>query len=103
MESFKNVTVVPQANVYFDGQVTSRKLVLSDGSVKTLGIMMPGDYTFGTSQNELMEIIAGKLQVLLPGEEQWQEIEGGMSFKVPADSEFQVKVETLTDYCCSYS
>lgn len=103
MEPFKNVTLIPQANVYFDGQVSSRKIILADGSEKTLGIMMPGEYTFGTSQDELMEIIAGKLQVLLPGEKNWQTIEAGMSFSIPADNKFQVKVESFTDYCCSYS
>jgi len=103
MESFKNVTLIPKANVYFDGQVSSRKIILADGSEKTLGIMMPGEYTFGTSQDELMEIMTGTLQVLLPGENEWQTIESGMSFSIPAGKEFKVKVESFTDYCCSYS
>ena len=29
--------------------------------IKTLGIMMPGEYTFGTNEAELMEIIAGEV------------------------------------------
>ena len=35
MSEFLNVTIAKQANVYFDGQVTSRKLTFADGSVKT--------------------------------------------------------------------
>ena len=47
MSEFKNVTIVKKANIYFDGKVTSRTVVFSDGSKKTLGIMLPGDYEAG--------------------------------------------------------
>ena len=66
MSSFENVTVIKEANIYFDGKVTSRVVNFADGSKKTLGIMMPGDYEFGTDDNELMEIQAGEMDVLLP-------------------------------------
>ncbi|HEY9016990.1 pyrimidine/purine nucleoside phosphorylase [Thiomicrospira sp.] len=100
--NFENVTVVKQANIYFDGKVTSRVVKFNDGSRKTLGIMMPGDYEFGTDENELMEIMAGEVEILLPGETQWQTIKGGESFKVPANAKFGIKVKSVTDYCCTY-
>lgn len=100
--NFENVTVVKQANIYFDGKVTSRVVKFNDGSRKTLGIMMPGDYEFGTDENELMEIMAGEVDILLPGETQWQTIKGGESFKVPANAKFGIKVKSVTDYCCTY-
>ena len=102
MSEFHNVTVTKAANIYFDGKVTSRTLTFADGSTKTLGIMMPGDYEFGTADKELMEILSGKLEVLLPGSDEWQVITGGESFGVPANAKFSLKVITLTDYCCSY-
>ncbi len=102
MSEFTNVTVVREANVYFDGKVTSRAVVFADGSKKTLGIMVPGDYEFGTADKEIMEILAGSLDVLLPGESSWQSFVGGQSFEVPAQSKFQLKVKDLVDYCCSY-
>lgn len=102
MTELKNVTLTKAANVYFDGKVTSRKVTLSDGSVKTLGIMMPGEYTFATDQKELMEILAGDIEILLPNESEWQHISGGQSFNVNGNAKFDVKVKTLTDYCCSY-
>ena len=102
MSEFKNVTVVKKANVYFDGKVTSRTVIFSDGTKKTLGIMLPGDYEFGTEEKELMEIIAGDLQVLLPGEKEWKIIRGGDSFEVTARSKFKLVVKDTTDYCCSY-
>lgn len=102
MSEFNNVTVVKKANVYFGGNVSSRTIRFADGSLKTLGFMLPGEYTFNTGDKELMEIIDGDLDVLLPGTDQWQKITGGQSFDVPANSAFTVKVNTPADYCCSF-
>ena len=102
MSEFKNVTVVKKANVYFDGKVTSRTILFSDGSKKTLGIMLPGEYEFGTDDKELMELLAGNLEVLLPGAEGWKTVKEGESFEVPAKSKFSLRVKSITDYCCSY-
>jgi hypothetical protein len=82
--------------------VTSRTVRFPDGSEKTLGIMQPGEYEFGTGAAEVMEIMAGDLEVLLPGETQWRRVQDGDSFEVPAQSRFALKVTTLTDYCCSF-
>jgi len=102
MSEFNNVTVVKEANVYFNGGVTSRTIVFPDGSKKTLGIMMPGEYSFNTGVAELMEILAGQLTVLLPGSSEWVAVKGGEAFEVPANASFQLKVTVLTDYCCSF-
>ncbi len=102
MSQLDNVTVVKKANVYFDGKVTSRTVILEDGEKKTLGIMMPGEYEFGTDKKEFMEIIAGSLEVKLPGETEWFTVTAGESFVVTANSKFQLVVKELTDYCCSY-
>lgn len=102
MSEFKNVTVTREANVYFDGKVTSRKVTFEDGSYKTLGIMMPGEYTFGTEKAELMEILAGELSYCLKGESEWHDIKAGDDFNVPANSSFDIKILSLVDYCCSY-
>jgi uncharacterized protein YaiE (UPF0345 family) len=98
----KNVTVARDANVYFDGRVTSRTIFMSDGSRKTLGVMLPGDYEFGTELAEEMDISSGHLEVCLPGSEVWQVISESTIFHVPANSKFQVKVHSITNYCCSY-
>lgn len=102
MSQFDNVSIVKKANVYFDGKVTSRTVIFSDGSKKTLGVMMPGEYEFSTLKKENMEIMAGELEVLLPGMNEWQQIKEGESFDVPANSKFSLKIKTLTDYCCSF-
>jgi uncharacterized protein YaiE (UPF0345 family) len=101
-ESFENVTLVKKANVYFDGRVTSRTVLFADGTRKTLGIMMPGEYEFSTDAKELMEILGGELKVLLPGQEEWQVFKAGESFEVAASSSFKLQVDVVADYCCSY-
>lgn len=99
---FKNVTVVKKANVYFGGNVTSRTVLFADGTRKTLGIMMPGDYEFGTDSAELMEMLGGEMDVLLPNAKDWITVKEGNSFNVPAKSKFKLKVKSVADYCCSY-
>ncbi|EFM11737.1 protein of unknown function DUF1255 [Paenibacillus curdlanolyticus YK9] len=102
MSQFQGVSVVKKANVYFDGKVTSRAVVFEDGTTKTLGIMLPGDYEFGTDTKEIMEIQAGDLKVLLPGETEWVHIQGEGEFVVPANAKFKLQVSAVTDYICSY-
>lgn len=102
MSEFSNVTVTKKANIYFDGKVTSRAVTFDDGSLKTLGIMLPGEYEFGTEKAEVMEIMAGEMTVQLPGSDEWVAIKGGQSFDVPGQSKFKLKVTTVVDYCCSY-
>lgn len=103
MKTFTNVDVDAHANFYFEGQVTSRTLTLANGEKKTLGIMLPGNYRFDTAQKELMEIQAGKIEVLLPEQTEWLALESGGEFEVPANAAFDIKVLEPTDYCCSYT
>lgn len=98
---FENVTVEKKANVYFDGKVTSRTVLFADGTKKTLGIMLPGEYEFSTSQREEMDFSAGKLEYQLQGQD-WKSIDGEGVFIVPANETFRLKVHAVADYCCSY-
>ncbi len=102
MSEFTNVTVIREANIYFNGQVTSRTVVFSDGSKKTLGIMQVGEYTFSTGAPEVMEILSGELDVQLAGTDGWLRYAGGQSFEVPGNSSFTMKVHAVSDYCCSF-
>lgn len=101
MSKFENVTVVKEANIYDGGKVTSRTILFVDGTKKTLGIMMPGEYTFDTKEAEVMEMMSGELDIRLPNE-QWRTLKTPESFNVPANSSFDLKIKTVTDYCCSY-
>ena len=101
MPVLKNVELTKKANIYFDGKVTSRSFIDENGVKKSLGIMMPGEYTFGTNEAEHMEIISGTVEVLI-GDSNWETIEAGGYFEVPANSSFEIKVLDITAYCCTY-
>ena len=55
MNDFKNVNVDKLANIYFEGKVISRNIFLMDGSKKTLGVMLVGEYEFSTESKEFMD------------------------------------------------
>jgi len=101
MLTIDNASIVKKANIYYDGKVTSRSVNLSDGTTQSLGIMLPGDYTFGTNEAEIMEILSGELDIKLPGED-WKTLHTPESFNVPANASFDLKIKAVTDYCCSY-
>lgn len=101
-DEFQGVSVVKAANVYFAGKVTSRTVKFSDGSTKTLGVMLPGDYEFNTGKPELMEIQSGSLDLLLAGETETRPVRGGEEFHVPGNSSFKMTVHEVTDYICSF-
>lgn len=82
--------------------MTSRTLFLGDGARITLEIILPGQYEFSTENKEHMEVLAGKLNVLLPGNEVWASFEAGQIFDIPANCKFKIAVDEVSDYCCSY-
>ena len=101
-DKFENVTIIKKANIYFDGKVTSRTVHFAHGTRKTLGFMLPGEYEFNTRARELMELLNGGMDVLLPGHADWQTFIAGESFEVPGNSSFKLKLKLPVDYCCSY-
>ena len=86
---------------YFDGNVKSLGYETEDGK-STIGIINPGEYKFGTAQLEIMLVIDGELEVLLPESENWKSFSSGSSFTVPANSSFSVKAKSQTAYLCQY-
>ncbi len=102
MNNIKNVDVDKLANIYFEGKVISRNIFLKDGSKKTLGVMMVGEYEFNTISRELMEIISGKLNLKLKDDNEWKLITNGMEFYIPKNSSYKLVVLELVNYTCSY-
>ena len=102
MTEFKDVSIIKKANIYYDGKVTSRSINFPDGSQKTLGIMLPGEYEFNTDDKEIIEILSGDLKVFISEKKGWKNFGAGDSFEVPAQSKFGLRVIKTTDYCCSF-
>jgi len=101
MADFKNVSIDKSANIFYDGNVTSRSIEFEDGTRKTLGIMLQGEYEFNTIHREIMEINSGEIEYKLQAQE-WVRIIAPNSFEVPENSKFKIKVNSLMDYCCSF-
>ena len=100
---FKNVTAVAKANVYFDGKVVSHTILLSDGSKKTLGLIYPGKFHFGTDKAERMEIVAGQCFVKLDGAAETRAYAAEQAFEISAKSGFDIEVrQGICEYICSF-
>ena len=100
---FAGVTAVAKANIYFDGKVVSHSILFPDGSKKTLGLIFPGKFHFGTDKAERMEIVAGSCAVKLDGQTTVQEYQAGQRFEVPAKSGFDIEVNSgICEYICSF-
>ena len=102
-DRYENVTAVAKANVYFDGKVVSHTIVLPDGAKKTLGLIYPGEFHFGTDAAERMEIVAGSCKVKIYGAATTASYAAGQSFDVPAKSGFDIEVsDGICEYVCSF-
>ena len=99
---FDNVSVVKQANVYFDGKCVSHTVLLADGSRKTIGVIFPSTLTFNTGAAEIMELNAGKCRIRLQGQDEWKAYEGGQRFEVPANARFDIETTEMLDYVCHF-
>ena len=102
MTQFDNVSVIKQANVYFDGKCVSHTVIFADGTRKTLGVIFPSKLTFNTEAPELMEINAGSCRIKLAGKDEWMSYAAGESFNVPGNSSFEIEVTELFDYVCHF-
>ncbi len=102
-EQFRGVTAVTKANVYFDGKVVSHSILFPDGTKKTLGLIYPGKFHFGTDKAERMELVSGDCTVKLDGTNSSTAYASGQAFDVPAKSGFDIEVKSgICQYICSF-
>ena len=100
---FSGVTAIAKANIYFDGKVVSHAIRFADGSRKTLGLIYPGSFHFGTDAAERMELVAGACRVKLDGAAEWKSYNADQRFEVPAKSGFDIEVSGgICEYVCSF-
>jgi len=100
---FTGVKAITKANIYFDGKVVSHTLFMPNGEKKTLGLIYPGSYFFGTGDAERMEIVAGSCKVTLKDQTAVKEYAAGTYFDVAANSGFTIEVQSgICEYICSF-
>ena len=96
------VSVLTQANVYFDGKCVSHTVLLADGTRKSVGVILPATLTFNTGAPERMEVVAGRCRVRQAGSEDWLDYGAGQAFDVPGDSHFDIEAIEPTHYVCHF-
>jgi uncharacterized protein YaiE (UPF0345 family) len=103
-DKIDNVSVGKKANVFFDGKCVSHSVFFPDGSRKTVGVVLPNSQlTFNVGAPELMEISGGTCQVKVAGETGFKAYVEGSSFKVAANSSFDIHTDTdAVHYVCSF-
>lgn len=89
-------------NTYFDGKVTSLAFENQEGRT-TVGVMLPGDYQFGTSTVEYMTVVSGKMKVRLPGDTAWKTYHPFDTFRVEKGVSFDLQIEEACAYKCVYT
>lgn len=102
MEPIKNVSVFPNANIYFDGKCVSHTIETEAGERKSIGVILPSTLNFSTGAPETMEVVAGQCQVRLAGDEAWHSYGAGDRFSVPGDSSFDIEVAQTLHYVCHF-
>lgn len=88
-------------NEYYEGRVKSIGFKTEEGPA-TIGVMSPGEYSFGTSTIEYMTITSGLMSILFPNETEWKDYREFETFKVEKDVTFKVRVAEETSYRCLY-
>jgi uncharacterized protein YaiE (UPF0345 family) len=89
------------SNEYFEANVKSLGYTSLTGN-STIGVMEAGEYEFGTSAHETMNVVEGELIALLPGQSEWKSFKTGTFFEVEANTSFKVKSIGQTAYLCQY-
>ncbi len=101
-QQYNGVSVVTQANVYFDGKCVSHSITLADGTKKSVGVVLPSSLTFNTGAPEIMECVAGSCEYKLKGSDKWVKSTAGDKFNVPGNSSFDIRVSEPYHYICHF-
>ncbi|MDB5731681.1 MAG: hypothetical protein JWQ03_1576 [Variovorax sp.] len=101
-DTFSNVTLATQANVYFDGRCVSHSFTLADGTKKSVGVVLPATLTFSTGAPETMECVGGACEYRLMDSDGWRTSSVGEKFSIPGNSSFEIRVADAYHYICHF-
>ncbi len=91
MDPIANVSVFPNANVYFDGKCISHTIETADGTRKSVGVILPSTLNFSTAAPEIMQIAAGKCRVKIAGENGWHDYADGTTIRGTGRQQFRYR------------
>ncbi|UUM32985.1 pyrimidine/purine nucleoside phosphorylase [Vibrio japonicus] len=90
-----------KVNSYFEESVKSLGFTQGDEQ-SSVGVMLAGEYTFGTGAPERMTVVKGEMSIKRAGEEEWSTFKDGESFDVVGNSSFDIRLPVTTAYLCEY-
>lgn len=102
MSKLDQVSVATKANVFFDGKCISHTVHTADGARKSVGVILPSKLVFDTAAPEVMEVVDGTCRVKLAGESEAREYKAGQSWKVAANSSFEIETSAPLHYVCHF-
>ena len=102
-DQLDGVSVTTKASDYFDGKCVSHALTLTDGTKKSVGVVLPAELTFSTAAAEIMECVAGACEYRIAGTDKWLRSAAGDSFQIAANSRFDIRVTEPYHYICHYA
>jgi len=104
MSQFDQVSVIKKANVYFDGKCISHSVLFTNGTRKSIGVILPNAIlTFNTGASEIMEIIDGYCRAKV-AESEWKTFRAGEQFNVAANTRFDIEAldNSPVHYVCHF-
>ncbi len=87
-------------NEYLEGKVKSLGFEL-EGTRYTAGVLLPGEYSFDTEEEEHITVTVGEFEICPPGAN-WKTVKIGDTIVIPANSAFDLKVKKAASYTCMY-
>ncbi len=88
-------------NSYFDGKVQSLGFE-RNGRKQTAGVILPGEFHFGTDAPERMTVVSGELLARFSKDSAWVTYPMGSRFEIAGKSGFDVKATAPTAYLCEF-
>jgi uncharacterized protein YaiE (UPF0345 family) len=98
---FDQVSVGKKANVYFDGKCVSHTVTLADGTLKSVGVILPSTLRFDLTTKEVMEVVDGTAYVSINGEAE-KSFSAGQSWTVEAGAYFVIRADQPVHYVCHF-
>jgi len=89
-----------KVNEYFEGKIKSLGFELH-GTQYTAGVILPGDYSIDTENEEHITLTMGEFEIRPPGSE-WKTAQIGDTIVIPSSSKFSLKVTDPVSYICMY-
>lgn len=102
MDFLENVKVSIRANIFENGRCQSRTVLFPDGTKKTLGVYLPGEFEFDSDGPERVLMTSGEVEVLFPGDKTWNLVREGETYDVPAGISFRVRSRDVSEYICEF-